>query len=150
VNELTKQDQGAGDLAKRASSKDAAGIWAAAAARIAQEDNARDIIVLDLRGISPITDYFVICTGSSDRQMRTVAEHIIEEGKSLDRRLWQSAGMQGGKWIVLDFVDVVVHIFDRPHRRYYDLELIWGAAPPLGWQRTRARAAKRSRPEDKQ
>jgi len=104
------------------------------AARVAHDNRAEDIVVLDLRGFSPITNYFVICTGTSDRQMRTVADHVCRRAEALGDRVWKTAGVESGTWIVLDFVDVVVHIFDSAHRSYYDLELIWGAAPRVAWR----------------
>ncbi len=106
---------------------------AVAAARTARDDNCTDIVVLDLRGISPVADYFVIATGTSDRQMRSTADDIAEFGKSIGQKVWKTAGMNGGDWIVMDFVDVVVHIFDADHRDYYDLELIWGEGPRVDW-----------------
>ena len=128
-------------VSKRATSKDAARRWAIDTARLAEQRNCEDILVLDLREISPVTDYFVICTGTSDRQMRSVAEELCEQGKADDHRVWHRAGMDdSGGWIVLDFVDVVVHLFEQPQRRHYDLELIWGEAPRVRWQRTTRRA----------
>ena len=121
-------------LARRASKKDTARAFAIQAARIAVDGNAEDITVLDLRGVSPVTDYFVICTGTSTRQMRTVADDAIAYGRSIGERVWQVAGMEAADWIVLDFVDVVVHIFDQVRRRRYDLELIWGEAPRVRWR----------------
>lgn len=128
-------------MAKRSAKKsaDATKPLAVQAARIAEANNAEDIVVLNLRALSPVTDYFVICTGTSDRQMRTVADEICRYGKSVGSSVWHVAGMESGDWIVLDFVDVVVHIFDQKRRGYYDLELIWGDAPRLRW-----RAAKSS------
>jgi ribosome-associated protein len=122
-------------LVRRASKKDTARTLAVAAARSAHDNNAEDIIILDLRGVSPVTDYFVVCSGSSDRQMRTVGDEIIKYGESMGQKVWGVEGMDTGGWIVLDFVDVVVHIFDLARRRYYDLELIWGAAPRVRWRR---------------
>jgi ribosome-associated protein len=122
-------------MTKIAKKIDTARKLATACARIAQDSNATDVVVMDLRGVSPITDYFVICTGSSSRQMRTVAQQVGEYGKSVDQPAWQVAGLEGGDWIVLDFVDVVVHIFDEQHRKYYDLELIWGESPHVRWKR---------------
>ncbi len=103
------------------------------AAVTAREDNASDIVVLDLREISPVTDYFVICTGTSDRQMRTVADHIVKNARQIDQKVWRVSGRESGEWILLDFVDVVVHIFNGELRHYYDLELIWGEAPRVKW-----------------
>ena len=96
--------------------------------------------MLDLRGISPVTDYFVIATGTSDRQMRSVADHVARHGKSIGQKGWHVAGADSAEWIVMDFVDVVVHLFDETHRRYYDLELIWGEAPRVDWRRAIRRA----------
>jgi ribosome-associated protein len=133
-------------LAKRATTRantkkaDEARKLAIEAARIAEDNKAENIVVLDLRGVSPITDYFVICTGSSDRQMRAVAENIMDHGKSVGQKVWQTAGLGAGDWVVLDFVDVVVHVFDEVHRKYYDLELIWGEVPRVRWRRRRTSA----------
>ena len=104
-------------------------------ARIARDDNSRDIAVLDLRSVSPVADYFVIATGTSDRQLRAVCDELRDYGKRVGQRVWHVAGRDAADWIVLDFVDVVVHLFDEAHRRYYDLELIWGAAPRVTWAR---------------
>jgi ribosome-associated protein len=119
---------------KKTKKTDAAREFAVAAARLAKHDNCENIVVLDLRGVSPITDYFVIATGTSDRQMRSVADDIAQHGKKNDHNLWKMAGEDSAEWIVMDFVDVVVHLFDSQHRRYYDLELIWGEAPRIRWQ----------------
>ena len=120
-------------MAARAQKPNAAHKLAVSAARIARDDNSEDIIILDLRGVSPVTDYFVICTGSSGRQLQSVADHIAKHGRSVGQRVWRVAGKQQAKWIVMDFVDVVVHLFDPKHRQYYDLELIWGEAPRVKW-----------------
>ncbi len=128
-------------MAKRAKT-DKARTLAVAAARISQDNNAEDIVVLDLRGLSPVTDYFVICTGTSDRQMRTVADELAMYGKSIGQPAWHVAGKERADWIVLDFVDVVVHLFGQEQRHYYDLELIWGEAPKVRWQRRTTPAKK--------
>ena len=103
-------------------------------AQLAHNRNAEDIIVLDLRGLSPITDYFVIGTGTSNRQMRSLADEIEDFGTEIAQKLWKAAGRDAGDWIVMDFVDVVVHLFNQSMRRYYDLELIWGEAPKVPWR----------------
>jgi len=121
-------------LARSAQKTSQAGDLAVAAARIAHDDHCEEIVVLDLRGISPVTDYFVIASGTSDRQVRAVADEIARHGKSIGQKVWRVAGRDAGDWIVLDFVDVVVHLFDEAHRRYYDLELIWGEAPRVEWR----------------
>jgi ribosome-associated protein len=102
--------------------------FALAAATIADSRHCGDIVVLDLTGMSPATDYFVIATGASDRQMRTVADEISEAGRNQGFKRFGRAGYDQGRWILLDFVDVVVHLFDSEYRDYYDLELLWGDA----------------------
>ncbi|MCP4377764.1 MAG: ribosome silencing factor [bacterium] len=115
--------------------KDTAKHLAVQAARLASDSHCEDVIVLDLRGISPVTDYFVIATGTSARQMRSVADDIATHGKSIGQPVWQKAGMDSSQWVLLDFVDMVVHIFDSESRGYYDLELMWGEAPHVEWKR---------------
>jgi ribosome-associated protein len=105
--------------------------FALAAAQLAESRHCSDIVVLDLRGMSPATDYFVIATGTSDRQMRTVADEISQEARDRGMQRFGRAGYERGRWILLDFVDVVIHIFDRENREYYDLELLWGDAKKL-------------------
>ena len=117
-----------------AKSKSEAKNLALLAAKLAAERHCTDITVLDLRGISPATDYFVIATGTSDRQMRTVADEVSEEAKKMGFQRFGRAGYEKARWILLDFVDVVVHIFDSEYRDYYDLDLLWGDAKKLKWE----------------
>jgi len=105
-------------------------------ARICEGDRATNIVVLDLRGLSPVTDLFVICTGTSDRQIRAIADHIDEYGKKIGNERFGISGQNVAQWILADYVDVVVHIFDEAHRSYYDLELMWGDAPRVAWARS--------------
>ncbi len=114
------------NLAKR--KIDLAKKFAKAAAKIAAENHCTDIVVLDLKGISQAADYFVIATGTSGRQMKTVADEISKIGRETGFQRFGKAGYDQGRWILLDFVDVVVHIFDDEYRQYYDLELLWGDA----------------------
>jgi len=105
--------------------------FAVAAARIAAGRHCGDIVVLNLKGISPATDYFVIATGTSDRQMRTVADEICEAAREHNLQRFGRAGYEQARWILLDFIDVVIHIFDAEYRDYYDLDLLWGDAERL-------------------
>ncbi len=105
--------------------------FALAAAKVAAERHCSNIVVLDLKGKSPATDYFVIATGTSDRQMRTVADEICEAAKGRGLQRFGRAGYEQARWVLLDFVDVVIHIFDSEYRAYYDLELLWGDAENL-------------------
>ena len=101
------------------------------AAKIARDRNCTDITILDLTGISPATNFFVIATGTSDRQSRTVADEISVEAKQQGHQRFGIAGYDSGQWILLDFVSVVVHIFDKQHRDYYNLDMLWGDAKRL-------------------
>ena len=101
------------------------------AARIAHERNCTDITVIDLTGISPATNYFVIATGTSARQARTVVDEISVEAKKQGHQRFGIAGYDKGEWILLDFVTVVVHIFSPDQREYYNLEMLWGDAEQL-------------------
>ena len=105
--------------------------FALAAAKLAIERHCTDIVVLDLRDISPATDYFMIATGTSDRQMRSVADDICVAAREQGQQRFGRAGYEQARWILLDFVDVVIHIFDAEYRDYYDLELLWGDAERL-------------------
>jgi ribosome-associated protein len=107
--------------------------FARAAARIANENRAEDVVVLDLRGLSPVTDFFVIATGTSDRQMRAVIDEIDEYAGHVGQQRYGLSGYETGTWLLADYVDIVVHLFDRERRQYYDLELLWGDAPRIDW-----------------
>ena len=109
--------------------------FAIKAAQIAEELHCKNIVVLDLAGRSPATDFFVIATGTSDRQMRTVADDVSEAGRKMDYNRFGRAGYEQGRWILLDFVNVVLHIFDQEYRSYYDLELLWGDAKRVDWKK---------------
>ena len=100
--------------------------FAVLAAQTAADRNCTDITVLDLKGISPATDYFVIATGTSPRQMKTVADEIAEAAHEHNNQRIGRAGYEHGKWILLDYADVIVHLFDEEHRDYYELDLLWG------------------------
>ena len=104
-------------------------------ARIAHDNKAENVVAFDLRGISPVTDFTVISTGTSDRQMRAVAERAIEYGQKVGERPYGFSGRESARWILIDFVDVVFHVFAKAYRSYYDLELLWGDAPRLEWAR---------------
>jgi ribosome-associated protein len=108
---------------------------AIAAARLAFDSHCEEVLVLDVRQQSPVTDFYVIGTGTSDRQIRSVADEIAAYGKQHGYPAWHMAGETSAQWIVLDFVDVVVHLFDDEHRHYYDLELLWGDAKKVAWVR---------------
>jgi ribosome-associated protein len=118
-----------GNLVRRIDRK--AKAIAIASAKLAGERHCTDIVILDLRKVAEMTDYFVILTGTSDRQMRSVADEITDIAKRQGLSLFGRAGYEQGRWVLLDFIDVVVHIFDAKSREYYDLELLWGDAKKL-------------------
>ncbi len=125
------KDSTSGHRQRKKKVADGAKAFALAAAKVAAERHCSDITVLDLRGKSPATDYFVIATGTSDRQMRTVADEICEAAREQGLQRFGRAGYEQARWILLDYVDVVIHIFDSEYRDYYDLELLWGDADRL-------------------
>jgi ribosome-associated protein len=103
---------------------------AGAIADYAADRKAIDIVQLDLRSIIGYTDYFVICTGRTERQTRAIHDAIYEGMKSAHRRLPQRVeGLPGARWILMDYLDVVVHVFVPDAREYYRLEQLWGEAP---------------------
>ncbi len=104
-----------------------------AAARVADELRCEDVVILDLRGLSPVTDFFVIATGTSDRQLRAVADAVDEQAAAMGHKQYGRSGYEHATWVLTDYVDVVVHLFDEPSRTYYDLELLWGDAPRVEW-----------------
>jgi len=103
-------------------------------ARLIADRRAEDVVILDLRRLSAVADAFVIATGTSDRQMRAIAEDVEEYGASVGQRVYGRSGYENATWVLVDFVDVVLHLFDAERRRYYDLELLWGDAPRVDWQ----------------
>ncbi len=119
---------------KKKSTKDEIRNWAIQIAQLAHDRHAENILVLDLRECSPVTDYFVIATGTSGRQLAAIADEAETIGAKINQKVWKVAGKEIGDWIVMDFVDVVVHLFTQERRSYYDLELIWGEAPRVDWE----------------
>lgn len=90
--------------------------------------------MLDVRGISPVTDYFVLATGTSPRQMKTVCEEAGELGQTQDYSALSRSGTEGDSWMLIDFVDVVLHVFSQESRMFYDLDGLWGDAKKVEWQ----------------
>jgi ribosome-associated protein len=107
--------------------------FAVACAKLMRDDHCDEIVVLDLLGVSPICDYFVIGTGTSDRQMRAVADHIRQMAKTCGETPYCIDGYEEGVWIIVDFVDTVIHLFDEERRLFYDLESLWGDRPTIDW-----------------
>jgi ribosome-associated protein len=99
------------------------------AAELALEMKATDVVVLDLRGISSATDFFVIASGSSDVQVRAIADSVQVGLKKIDCRPEHVEGQRAGSWMLLDYIDAVVHVFHSQARDFYQLETLWGDAP---------------------
>lgn len=92
---------------------------------------ANQLVVLDLRGLTDATDYFVIASGTSDAHVRGIAESIIAKLHGRGHRTHHVEGLSGGRWVLLDFVDFVVHLFHPETRSFYQLERLWSDAPEL-------------------
>ncbi len=103
-------------------------------ARVAADTRCTDVVVLDVSSFSPITDFLVIATGTSPRQMRTVADDCIEAAEAAGQTALSSTGYEGSNWICVDFIDVILHIFAAESRAYYDLENLWGEAVRIPWE----------------
>ena len=120
---------------------EAARRFALEAARLSAATRCHNVVVLDVRGLSPVTDYMVLATGTSSRQMKTVADELEEFGGRSGNPLLSRAGDEGtSNWIAIDFFDVVIHLFDQEGRMYYDLDGLWGDAPKIEWEGAAAAA----------
>ncbi len=97
----------------------------------ASEKKAIEPTVLDLRGISSFTDFFVICTGANRRQVQAIADEVVEQSKRHGNPAARVEGYQNAEWILVDYGDFVVHVFDEKARRFYDLERLWRDARRL-------------------
>ena len=89
------------------------------------EKKALDILIMDVRKITTLTDYFVICTSESMPQTRAITDHINEKMKEAGIRSWHTEGYQYLDWVLIDFVNIVVHIFSKHAREYYEFERLW-------------------------
>jgi ribosome-associated protein len=106
---------------------------AVAAARSASAKQAEGVAILDVHGLIVITDFFVIASGETDRQVRTIVEEVEKALRELGRKPVRREGETEGRWVLLDYVDVVVHVFAEEEREYYDLERLWRDAPRVDW-----------------
>jgi ribosome-associated protein len=101
----------------------------ARAIEVAADRKGRDRLLLDLRGISNATDYFLLVTGTSDTHVKAVADNVIEELRAEGVRPLHVEGLRAGRWVLIDYVDFVVHVFHPAAREFYQLERLWGDAP---------------------
>ena len=114
--------------------------FAIEAARLLVDRHCEDVRLMDVRGLSQVCDYVLIGTGTSDRQMKSVAAELEDLGEERDNRAFRSNRDEGGTWIVVDFVNLVTHLFEPNMRAYYDLETLWADAKTVDWQRSGASA----------
>jgi len=101
------------------------------AAELALELKATDVVALDLASIWGATDYFLLASGRSDVQVKAIAENIVDQLKKEEIRPEHIEGLQGGRWVLIDYIDFVVHVFHEEARQFYQLEALWGDAPRL-------------------
>ena len=101
------------------------------AAKIANSKKAKDTLILELKNLSTFTDYFVICSGESSIQVKTIAEAIEEKFSKNKIFLFGREGLSSARWVLLDYGDVVIHIFNEESRAYYELEKFWLDAPRI-------------------
>ena len=109
-------------------------------ARLALDRHCTDIVVLDLRRHSPMTDFFAIATGTCNRQMASLATEMSDTAARIDHPDFSIAGLPQATWVLIDFIDVIVHLYDAQHRSYYDLEMLWGDAPKTRWKRPKPKS----------
>lgn len=105
------------------------------AARLLADRHCEDVLVLDVQGLSQVSDYVLIGTGTSDRQMKSVADELEDLAIEYGEKVFRTSRDTGVTWIVIDFIDVVAHLFEPNQRAYYDLEQLWSDAPHVPWKR---------------
>ncbi len=97
-------------------------------AKYSLEKKAFDVMIMDLRKLTDITDFFVLCSADSDTQVKAIVDHIDEKMRERKIKPWHVEGYENLRWVLLDYVDVVVHVFVKETREYYSLETLWGDA----------------------
>jgi ribosome-associated protein len=105
------------------------------AAQVAIDNKAQDVVLLDLRGVTDMTDFFLIVSGTSDTHVRSLGEHVMAELKTEGSPAHHVEGLEKGRWVLLDFVDFVVHVFHPTLRNFYQLERLWADAEEVPLER---------------
>jgi len=105
------------------------------AAEVCDEKKAKEIIVLDVRKITTISDYFIVCSTTNERQARAIAEGMRMRMKELGRREMGVEGIEDARWVLQDFGDIVLHIFHESQREFYDIEGLWADAKQVRWKK---------------
>lgn len=101
------------------------------AASLCVDNKAQDVVLLDLHGVTDMADFFVVASGTSDTHVRSVAQHVVEEMERAGLKAHHVEGSETGRWVLVDFVDFVVHVFHPSLRTYYQIERLWGDAPAI-------------------
>ena len=114
---------------KRAASTPATKATARKVAAFALEKKAVDVIVMDVRKVTDVTRFFIVCTGQSTPQVKAIAEHVINSCRESGLEVYHVEGYDSLRWVLIDLVDIVVHVFLPDVRKYYQLERLWGDAP---------------------
>lgn len=115
-------------MSRPAPSSDNSQELAREAARLTLTKRAEDVVILDLRGLDGVCDFFVIATGHSEIQVKAIADAVEEGLRERGMKPWHSEGFEARRWVLLDYVDVVVHVFHARAREYYLLDKLWGDA----------------------
>jgi len=92
------------------------------------DKKAKEIVMLDIRGLTDISDFFVVCSADSDTHLKAIADGVLENMAEHDVKPYRTEGWQGGQWIILDFVEVVAHVFYKETRDFYKIERLWSDA----------------------
>ncbi len=101
------------------------------AATLCVDNKAQDVVLLDLHGVTDMADFFVVATGTSDTHVRSVAQHVVDGMQKAGLKAYHVEGEETGRWVLVDFVDFVVHVFHPTMRSYYQIERLWGDAPAV-------------------
>ena len=109
--------------------------FAIEAARLLHDDKCTDVVLLDVRGRNPMTDYLIVGSGTSDRQMRSTLHDVEELGSKIGYTAVRSTSDDRATWLLADFMNVIVHLFEPNTRAHYDIEMMWGDAPRIPWER---------------
>jgi ribosome-associated protein len=105
------------------------------AAETCDEKKAKEIVVLDVRKITSISDYFIVCSTTNERQARAIAEEMRMKLKEMGRREMGVEGIDDARWVLQDFGDIVLHIFHESQREFYDIEGLWADAKQVRWKK---------------
>jgi ribosome-associated protein len=115
--------------------EDRARDFAVAAAQTLHDYRCEDVVVFDVRGLSQVTNYLVLATGTSDRQLKSASRYLGDIAREHGAERLGSEKDEAATWVVLDYIDVVVHLFEPTTRAHYDLEMLWGDADRVNWRR---------------